>query len=394
MPRAWVVIASALACALATCHAAPLTQVGSALDVDARAIAYDGSDVAYVLGANTLSAVDLRGSRTVKTLDDLSDIGPCDAFSFYTANTSAWSSAKRLAVVCSGSNAFATYGVEPTRAKRLFLLKNEKRIGGASSVVVVDRSLAFVAATAHARIVAVSLDAHEKRAPEARGNYQLSDVREVTKGVVDRQTIRVTSGTSRRVTTLKYSEAGTLQLVGSVKDSRLDGAVGSCVGVDGGTDRARTYVVSPGMKNGTLSILDSSIYGAPQFIVGMHAGGELEEWKDWSPNAHADLRGASDVSVFGNDAYIAARDVGAIVIIDVSDVSRPVVKGKLASPALMGVSRVEASPDGKFILAVVPRSSAAAAVDLSAVDSIIIASTDDDIVSGAPKIRRRSLFSA
>jgi hypothetical protein len=395
MTTAYYIFACALAWTFRACSAAPLTQIGPALAVDARAFAYDGGDVAYVLGANTLSAITLRGTPSVTPLDDLSDIGPCDALSLYKANTtSVWSSATRLAIVCAGSNTFATYGVEPTRAKRLFTLANEKRIAGVRSVVVVDRSLAFVAAEVHSRVVAVSLDVHEKRAPEARGNYQLSSVREVTKGVVDRQTIRVTSGTSRRVTTLKYSEAGTLQLVGSVKDSRLDGAVGSCVGVDDGKSRTYTYVVSSQMKGGTLSILDSSEFGAPLFIVGMHAGGDREDWLDWSPHAHEDLRGASDVSVFGDDAYIAASDAGAIVVVDVRNVERPVVKDKLASDALSGVNRIEASPDGKFILAVVPRGANADPANAdSGVDTVIVASTDDDVIAAAPSGRRRSLFS-
>ena len=389
------VFVCALAWAFGACSAAPLTQIGPALAVDARAIAYHDGDVAYVLGANTLSAITLRGTPSVTTLDDLSDIGPCDALSLYIANsTSVWSSATRLAIVCGDSNTFATYGVEPTSAKRLFTLQNDKRIAGARSVVVMDPSLAFVTAEVHERVVAVSLDWHEKRAPEARGNYQLSSVREITKGVVDRRTIRVTSGTSRRVTTLKYSEAGTLQLVGSVKDSRLDGAVGSCVGVDDGKSRAYTYVVSSQMEGGTLAILNSTEFGAPEFIVGMHAGGDRDEQLDWSPHAHEDLRGAADVSVFGDDAYIAASDVGAIVVVDVRDIQRPVVKEKLASEALLGVNRVEASPDGKFILAVVPReANADAKGDASGVDSVIVASTDDDVIAAASKGRRRSLFS-
>ena len=48
------------------------------------------------------------------------------------------------------------------------------------------------------------------------------------------------SGVTRRVTTLKYTPAGTMQLVGSVKDSRLESASGACVGVGG--ERTRVHV--------------------------------------------------------------------------------------------------------------------------------------------------------
>ena len=189
---------------------------------------------------------------------------------------------------------------------------------------------------------------------------------------------------------MKYTPAGSMQLVGSVKDSRLESASGTCVGV-GESDRWYTFVVSPDVHEGAFSILNSSAFGAPEYLTAMYAGGYDSEDFDWTPMAHADLKGARDVSVRGPNAYIAAKGIGALVVVDITDYHRPVVREKLQSIDLVGVDAVAASPDGVFVVV------ATNATDPASPSSIVITSADDAIITDSAHgsttgARRRRFF--
>jgi hypothetical protein len=409
-----VVIASL--CAVA--RAANLTQIASPFaDVDARTVEFITpaahassapsalSTIAYVLGARTISALTLTTSpvtlTTIATLDE--DATPCEGlFAYESARDGvAAGNRARLAVTCAGTNSLLIYGVDgdgtrATKARQIHAVKNATRIAEPTDVVVVNGTLAFVASRAHARVVFVKLDPNENDAPTITGStYQLSGIDKIQLGPYDRQTLRTMSGMTRRVTTLKYTSAGTMQLVGSVKDSRLESASGACVGVGGG-ERAYTYVVTPTLNGGTFSIFNSSTYGAPEYLNGVHAGrlapNEPSDGFELAPAANRDLSGARDVSVHGTTAYVAAKSIGAIVVVDITDPNVPVVLEKARSSALAGVDRVVASPDGVFVVAAVN------ATDDGANATIVIASKDDTAIAehgaytGAKK--RRRLFSS
>ena len=409
-----VVIASL--CAVA--RAANLTQIASPFaDVDARTVEFITpaahassapsalSTIAYVLGARTISALTLTTSpvtlTTIATLDE--DATPCEGlFAYESARDGvAAGNRARLAVTCAGTNSLLIYGVDgdgtrATKARQIHAVKNATRIAEPTDVVVVNGTLAFVASRAHARVVFVKLDPNENDAPTITGStYQLSGIDKIQLGPYDRQTLRTMSGMTRRVTTLKYTSAGTMQLVGSVKDSRLESASGACVGMGGG-ERAYTYVVTPTLNGGTFSIFNSSTYGAPEYLNGVHAGrlapNEPSDGFELAPAANRDLSGARDVSVHGTTAYVAAKSIGAIVVVDITDPNVPVVLEKARSSALAGVDRVVASPDGVFVVAAVN------ATDDGANATIVIASKDDTAIAkhgaytGAKK--RRRLFSS
>ena len=179
---------------------------------------------------------------------------------------------------------------------------------------------------------------------------------------------------------MKYPPAGTLQLVGSVKDSRLQGTSGSCVGV-GSSERTFTYIVSP-VYGGTFAIFNSTQYGAPEYLSGINADGKNLGFAE-SPGIYEELRDAKDVSVHENDAYISAKSIGAILVVDITNPSEPVMREKLQSASLVGVDRIVVSPNGAFVVAVVNATSDDGA-------SVVIATSDDAVIDKIPK--RRKLF--
>jgi hypothetical protein len=370
--------------------AAPLTAIGAPLTpVDALTVEFTSAarassfSTAYAVGATDVTAISVSSSPKSAVLASVADVGPCEGlFVFESRRTSLprGVSRTRLAVTCAETSSFLVYAVDAdgSGAKRIVEIKNEARIGNPRDLVVVNDTLAFIASAAHSRVVAVRLDPNEQDQPVIGESFKLSGVDTLTLGPLERETLRVMSGAARRVTTLKYTPAGTLQLVGSTKDSRLESASGTCVGVGDGSDRLYTYVASPKILGGTLSILNSSEFGAPQYLVGVHAGGapNADSESEWSPVAHVNLKGATDVSVHGDRAYVAASTLGAIALVDLSDPSRPTVTDTLRSPALAGVNKVSASPDGKFLVSLVNGTSA------------VIASADDAVVAAASKRRR------
>ena len=388
-----VVLAIVLASACAT-HAAPLTLVGDPMAIERASSASFSPDapaaransVAYVAGGNALRALTLGATPRLVTLADVSDVGPCESvFAYESSRKDVDANARtRLGVACAGTNSFLIYAVDASgkSAKRTHEMKNVDRIADPRDVVVVNDTLAFIASGTHARVVVARLDPSEREAPTlVASTFQLSGVDALELGPASRQTIRAMSGQTRRVTTLRYTPAGTLQLVGSVKDSRLDRASGACVG---NGDRTYTFVVSP-VHGGTFAVFNSSNFGAPEFLSGIHANSGFDDGFDEAPSTAADLQGAHDVSVRGSDAYVAAKSLGAIVIVDVTDPSKPAVRDKLQSPELAGVDRVFASPDGAFVIALVNATS-------DGPSSLVVASANDAIISQIPT--RRRLFAA
>lgn len=384
-----VVLALVLASACVT-HAAPLTRVGDPIAIErAASVSFSpdapaarANSVAYIAGGNALRALTLDATPRLVTLADVSDVGPCErVFAYESSRKDLDSKARtRLGVTCTATNSFLIYAVDASgkSAKRIQEMKNVDRIANPRDVVVLNDTLAFIASGTHARVVAARLDPSEREAPSlVASTFQLSGVDALRLGSTSRQTIRVMSGATRRVTTLRYTPAGTLQLVGSVKDSRLDGASGVCAGNGDGN---YTFVVSP-VNGGTFAVFNSSKFGAPEFLSGIHANAGFDDGFDESPSNAADLQGAHHVSVRGNDAYVASKSLGAIVIVDVTDPSKPVVRDKLQSPELAGVDHVFASPDGAFVVALVNATS-------DGPSSLVVASADDAIISQIPKRRR------
>lgn len=373
--------------------AAPLTAIGEGMRAPgARRVAFSNgapaaraSSLAYVASGDVLRSIALGAAPELNTIANVSDVGPCESvFAYESGKRGLGDDARtRLAVTCARANAFLIYAVraDGKSAERLFALTGVNRIARPRDVVVVNDTLAFVASGTHARVVALKLDPSEKAEPSLLAStFQLSGADALELGPSSRQTIRVLSGGVRRVTTLKYTPAGTLQLVGSVKDSRLQGTSGSCVGV-GSSERTFTYIVSP-VYGGTFAIFNSTQYGAPEYLSGIHADGKNLGFAE-SPGIYEELRDAKDVSVHENDAYISAKSIGAILVVDITNPSEPVMREKLQSASLVGVDRIVVSPNGAFVVAVVNATSDDGA-------SVVIATSDDAVIDKIPK--RRKLF--
>jgi hypothetical protein len=405
-------LALARALALALCVLAHIASVSTAADLTAIGPPFVDADVstieflhsssaarasatAYAVGAREITAVALSGTPSKVTLADISDVGPCEGlFAYESARDGLAAKARvRLGVTCAKTNSFLIYAVsaDGKSANRVHAMVGVSKIAEPRDLVVVNDTLAFIASGFHATVVAARLDPKEKEPPVfVASAYQLSGIDKIQLGPASRQTIRAVSSRTRRVTTLKYTPAGSMQLVGSVKDSRLESASGTCVGV-GESDRWYTFVVSPDVHEGAFSILNSSAFGAPEYLTAMYAGGYDSEDFDWTPMAHADLKGARDVSVRGPNAYIAAKGIGALVVVDITDYHRPVVREKLQSIDLVGVDAVAASPDGVFVVV------ATNATDPASPSSIVITSADDAIVTDSAHgsttgARRRRFF--
>lgn len=404
----------AVARALALCVLAHIASVSTAANLTAIGPPFADADVstieflhsasaarasatAYAVGAREITAVALSATPSKVTLADISDVGPCEGlFVYESARDGLAAKARvRLGVTCAKTNSFLIYAVsaDGKSAKRVHAMIGVNKIAEPRDLVVVNDTLAFIASGFHATVVAARLDPTEKEPPAfVASAYQLSGIDKIQLGPASRQTIRAVSSRTRRVTTLKYTAAGSMQLVGSVKDSRLESASGTCVGV-GDSDRWYTFVVSPEVHEGAFSIFNSSTFGAPEYLTAMYAGGYDSEDFDWTPMAHADIKGARDVSVRGPNAYIAAKTIGALVVVDITDYHRPVVREKLQSIDLVGVDAVAASPDGVFVVV------ATNVTDPNSSSSIVVTSADDTIVAAGAHTsttggKRRRLFAS
>lgn len=212
--------------------AAPLTAIGAPLTpVDALTVEFTSAarassfSTAYAVGATDVTAISVSSSPKSAVLASIADVGPCEGlFVFESRRTSLprGVSRTRLAVTCAETSSFLVYAVDAdgSGAKRIVEIKNEARIGNPRDLVVVNDTLAFIASAEHSRVVAVRLDPNEEDPPVIGESFKLSGVDTLTLGPLERETLRVMSGAARRVTTLKYTPAGTLQLVGSTKDRK------------------------------------------------------------------------------------------------------------------------------------------------------------------------------